>query len=125
MRDRVVEVVEDAHVVAEVGAAAAPRPRPLEVEGEHRGPLVEQRAADDRLDDVLDSGVDGRHLLREPAERDRVDALEAADLEHVLVGEVEALVEQQDSPVGELAAGRSRLPAPGRAAERAAAANRP
>src|SRR5438128_12393206 len=69
------------------------RPR-LEVALEDARRVTEERRAHDGLDDVLDPGVDGRDLPGQHGQPDGVDALEAADLEHVLVSEAEMLVEQ-------------------------------
>jgi hypothetical protein len=47
-------------------------------------------APDDRLDDVLDPAVNGQHPSRALDECNRVDPLEAADLEHRAVPKREA-----------------------------------
>ena len=81
---------------------------------------AEHRAADDRLDDVLDPPVDRRHAVRAVTQRDRVDALEAADLQDVAPAEAEARVELLDAPIRDLLGGVA-LAAPRRAPERPAA----
>ena len=102
MADRVFEVVQHPDVVAEVGAQELVAALVLlDVVDEDSGPLVEECAADDRLDDVLDSCVDGRYVPSESAERNRVNAFETSDLEHVLVGQVEPLMEPLDAGIGD------------------------
>ena len=111
MGDRIVEVVQDADVVAEVGAKRARRRRAASTSyTSTRGRSSKKRAAHDRLDDVLDPRVDRRHPLGEPAERDRVDALEAADLEHVLVARGRSARGTARCAGRGSAAARSRLP---------------
>ena len=118
--DRVGQVVEDADVVAEVCLQPLGRSLgPLQITGDDRRVPVEHRAADDGLHDVLDPSVDRGHPGRAIAQRDRVDALEAADLEDVAVAQAEARVEPLDPRVGDLLRGVA-LAAPRRAAERAA-----
>src|ERR687891_1525076 len=61
---------------------------------------AEHGASDDRLDDVLDAAVDRRHAGGPLGERDRVDALEAADLEDGASLERPATVELHDPGIG-------------------------
>ena len=93
------EVVEDADVVAEIRPHEVRAIRAFDVEDKDSRALVVQRGADDRLRNVLDASIDCGDTRGKSTQRNRVDALEAADLQHVLAGEVEALVKVLNSRI--------------------------
>jgi hypothetical protein len=100
MSDRVLEVVEDTHVVHDVDVRKARGMRRVfhvaaedgRVEAQHRG-------AHDRLHHVLHATVDGRHAPAVTAQPGRVDAFEAADLEHGGPGQTDPAIESHDARI--------------------------
>jgi len=101
MSDGVLEMVENTDVVAqvssqEIGAFLDV----LDVTSIDPRTFVVERAANDCLDDILNPGVDRGYAFGEPAKRDRMNPFEATDLEHMLVGKVEAFVEETDPSIG-------------------------
>jgi hypothetical protein len=102
MRNRVFEVIQHTDVMADIGTHQLVLLLVLDVTEQHPGPFIKECAPHNCLHDILDSRVDGRHPLREPTEGNRVYPFKTADLEYVLVGEIEAIVEEADPAIRNL-----------------------
>lgn len=61
-----------------------------------------ERTANDGLDSILDSAINGSNVRRQPTEPDRMHSFEAADFEDMLVGEAEVVVQDEGAAIGHL-----------------------